>query len=146
MEKRTIELFDILLRHQGNKDHEIPKIGVSATEIKLLRAMHGEEAIPDQAIKPHTVAGKHITRDVELKTELFELAKKYANTADPMSAKKKIESVFATTLVGYDKWVSELMEMEQMEQEEAMKRRNEEAARQRHQRAKADAEAALAGR
>lgn len=146
MEKRTIELFDILLRHQGNKDHEIPKAGVSATEIKLLRAMHGEESILDAAIKPHVVAGKHITRDVDLKTELFELAKKYANTADPMSAKKKIESVFATTLVGYDKWVSELMEIEQMEQEDAMKRRNEEAARQRHQRAKAEAEAALAGR
>jgi hypothetical protein len=123
-----VELFDAMLRHGGNKDHEIPKLGITAREITLLKAMHGEDAVLDRDIKPHKIKGEPATRDVDVKMEMFELAKKYANTADPMSGKKLVERVFGTSLVGFDKWIDEQREMEQMEHEEAMRRRQEESA------------------
>lgn len=132
MEKKTLELFDCLVRHGGNKEHEIPKVGVTATEIRLLRAMHGDEAVLDRDIKPHKVDGKHATVEVDAKVELFELAKKYANTADPLSAKKAIEKAFGTALIGYEKWVDEALELERMEQEEGERRRRTESMRQKH--------------
>lgn len=145
-EKKTVvvELFDIHLWHQGNKDHEIPKTAVTATEIRLLRAMHGQESVPDERIKPHLIDGKHATREIDPKIELFELARKYANTADPLSAKKIIEKAFSTTLIGYDKWVMELVDAEQTAAEAAMRARNQEAARQRAENMRREADVALA--
>lgn len=126
---QKVELFDCVLQHGGNKDHEIPKVGVTAREIFLLRAMHGEGAVPDREVKPHYEKGKTVqaTRDIEPKMELFELARKYANTADPMSGKKIVERVFSTSLVGFEKWYEESVELERMEQEEAMVLRQREA-------------------
>lgn len=127
--KQTVELFDARLIHAGNKDHEIQLRGVSAREIHLLRAMHGEGAVVDRSIKPSTPA----TREVEPKIELFEMARKYANTADPMSGKRAVEKAFGTALVGFELWHEEALEMERMEQEEAMRKRQEEGAQRRRE-------------
>lgn len=124
--KETVETYNAVLRHGGNKEHEINLSGVTMREIILLRALHtregGDEPIPENTMK---VVGK---KDVEPKIELFEMARKYANTSDPFSAKKLIEKVFATALLGYDKWLAETVELEQMEREEASQRRQAEAA------------------
>lgn len=129
MAKQTLELFDCRVIHGGYKDHEIPKYGITATEIRLLRAMHGEESVRDNEIKPHMVAGKHATIEVDPKMELFDLARRYANTADPMSAKKAIEKAFGTTLIGYDKWVAEVIDSEQNARDEEMRTRHVDSTR-----------------
>lgn len=126
-----VDLYDCILIHAGNKDHEIPKNGVTAREIALLRGMHGDESVPERYIKPRMKGGQQETRDVDPKIELFELARKYANTADPMSGKKVVEKVFGTALIGFDNWFSESVELENMEREEAMQQRQAEAAQRR---------------
>ncbi len=138
-----VELFDLMLRHGGNEKHEIPKVAVSGREILLIKAMHGEESIPEGTIKPHIdpKTKEPAVREVDPKIELFELARKYANTMDPMSGKKVVERVFGTALVGFEKWLEETMELENMEREEAHQRRQEEAQRRRQEALRAAAAA-----
>lgn len=124
--KPRVELFDCTLRHGGNKEHEIQKIAVTGRELLLMRSMHGEEAIPESSIKPHrdSKTGEPATREISAQHELFELARKYGNTANPISGKKLVEKVFGQPLVGFEQWLEDAVELERMEQEEAHKRRN----------------------
>lgn len=130
-----VELFDCTLNHGGNDKHQIPKVAVTGREMLLIKAMHGEDSIPEGSVKPHIDAKtkEPAFRDIDSKIELYELARKYANTMDPMSGKKVVERVFQTALVGFEKWLEETLELENMEREEAHQRRQDEAARRRQQ-------------
>lgn len=110
---RTVDTYDIELRHGGNIFHSTPKKGVTMKEIVLLRSIHGDDAVPDSLVKK---AGTKEAQDEKL--ELFDLARRYANTADPMSGKKIVEKTFSTALIGFEAWLQETIELEQMEREE----------------------------
>lgn len=123
MEKTKVEIYNCELKHGATTTtvHTIPKNGVTAREITLLRAMHGADSVLN--IKP---AGE---REVDQKQELLLLARNYANTQDPFSGKKLVERVFSVVLANYEQWIEEQVELEQMEREEKRQKSQEEMRR-----------------
>lgn len=112
--KTTLKLFDCELYHGGVKTHSIPLRGITMKELVLLRALHGQDAILDKEIKDSKPAeGEFDEREL-----LFTLARKYGNTADPMSGKKLIERVLSVPLVGFEAWIEDQIQLEQMERDE----------------------------
>lgn len=111
------EIYNIRVRHGGNMLHEIPKEKVTMKEIVLLRAIHGDDSVPDSLITP---AGE---RDVNEKTELFHLAREYGSASDPAHGKKLVEKVFSQPLIGFEAWLAEAIELEDMERAEQDEKR-----------------------
>lgn len=116
MKTKTVELFDVLLRHGGHIGHEIPRKGITFREITLLRHIHGNDAISDEKIKP--AAGAVKKKEIDERLELFEFARAYAKGGDFVGSKKLIEAVFSTPLMGFESWLSETMELEEMQRQE----------------------------
>lgn len=140
MEK--VQLFDCSVSH--NKEHKIPKTAVTMKEIVLLRSIFGDEGLPEDSIKPHLdpKTGQQATCDIDPKAELFDLAKRYANTVDPLSGKRRVEKVFSTVLMGFEKWLEEQTELDNMEREERHRKAQADAAAHRLAEARKDVAAA----
>ena len=126
-EKQTVDLYDCEVRLGGHLGHTVMKAGVTMDEVILLRALHGDDAVPEDRMKQ---AG---SKEYDRKLELFHLARTYSNTTDPISGKKIVEKVFSTALIGYDKWLAETAELEEMERDEDARLRAVSAAKGRQQ-------------
>lgn len=119
--KRTVKLFDASLRHGGVLTHEVPLIGVTDKEIALLRHMHGQDSVVN--VKP-----LNKERELSEREELLRLARKYANTADPMSGALMVQKAFSVTLNEFPSWLEEQQQMEEMEREERAEKHRKDVA------------------
>jgi hypothetical protein len=118
-DKKPTELFDCEVRLGGNINHTVTLKGVSIYEISLLRAIHGEDSVPSRDMKSVGV------KDIDSLDEMHRLSRKYANTSDAMSGKRLVERTFNTVLHGYENWLAETSELEEMEREEAQRKAQE---------------------
>jgi hypothetical protein len=71
--------------------------------------MHGDDAVVDVR-----EAGQ---LEMDERIELFQLARKYANTADPMSGRNLVERHFQQPLTGYEQWFDQTVQDEENQRE-----------------------------
>jgi len=96
-----------------------PKYKVSEFEVKVLRAMHGDDAVQRLTeIEP---------ADIDKASHLYALAAAYGGsdigTKDRPVGKMLIEKLFGVTLDNYESWIEESLEREAREREERQKER-----------------------
>lgn len=120
--KHTTQTHKVGLRHGGNIFHEVPLNGITEREILLLRKLHGEDAVVG------LVVDGEMSFPTE-KDELYYLARKYANTSDPASGRRLVESMFSTPLIHFDAWLEEQRQLEEMERNERQERHEAEIRR-----------------
>lgn len=135
MAKTPTDLFDATLRLGGHITHTVPRARITSQEITLLKAMHGSDAVVD--------VKKVGTAEVDERDEVYQLARKYANTSDPMSGKKLVERVLSTTMPDYEQWLLDQVELEQMERTERHEKAQAEIAALTQQRREQSARDAL---
>ncbi len=119
MEK--VMTYDCELRHGGDLMHSMMKPGVSQREIRVLRAIHGEDAVVN--VKE---AGE---KEINQREEAFELALRYSKTSNPRHGKALVERVLSIQLEGFDKWLQERAELQEMELKERLEKSQREAVR-----------------
>lgn len=119
MEK--VMTFNCEVRHGGDLMHSTPKYGVTQREMRILRAIHGEDAVVN--IKE---AGE---QDINQRDEAFELAVRYSKTSNPRHGKTLVERVLNISLDGFDKWFEERRELQEMELKERLEKSQREAVR-----------------
>lgn len=137
MAKTKVEIFNCRLRLAGNINHDIPKPLVTMREMRLMRAMHGEDSVIE--IKPADPAHA----EIDEREEYMHLSRQYTNTSDPMSGRKVVEKVFGVELSEYPQWLEDQVELENMEREERSKSSRKEMAELAKQQALDDAKALL---
>lgn len=128
MSKIKMELFDCTLRLGGNIFHTLVRNGVTDREIRLLRAMHGNDAVVDLK--------KVGDREIVEREELFSLVRKYSTSADTLTntdgarltGRRLVERVFSVSLHDYDGWLEQQVELETMEREERAEKSKREMA------------------
>jgi len=141
--ERVVPLFDATLRLKGSIDHEVPLRAVTDRELTLMRKMHGPEAVVN-------VKQRDDSRAVSERHELYQMARKYGTSADATSGMKLIEKHLGVDLYGYEAWLDETLQIEEMEREERQARDREEFKRMTQEQltaaaARAAAEAQRAG-
>ena len=112
MSKVKVEVYDCELKH-GNTtstNHTIPKAGITAKEMILLKHMHGPDSLLNVKEAGH--------KQVDEKEELLNFARRYANTSDPLSGKRMVEKVFSVSLHNYETWIEDQLQVEEMVREE----------------------------
>ena len=92
------EVYNCRVRLGGSLLHEVPKERISGEEVRLLRHIHGDDAIVDLR-ELGTLEG--YTRDEELNS----LADRFAQEADKRDGRKLVEKVFGVSLDDFDRWL-----------------------------------------
>lgn len=118
--KEKTKLYDCEVRLGGDVTHTIPRKGITDREIRVLRALHGNDGVANVV-----EAGEGM---VDQKEELFDLAVKYSKTMNPMHGRGLIERVFNTSLDGFDRFLADREELRELERQEDQQRRQKEAA------------------
>lgn len=111
----TIKLYNCVVRLGGSLLHTVPKKRISGEEVRLLRHIHGDDAIAE--IK-EVAAQTETLRSVEL----CELADSYSSDPTKVDGRKLVEKVFGVVLHDFDSWLAdkENAEAERQEQTEAL--------------------------
>ena len=114
----TLKFYDCMLRLGGDPIlMQIKKTNISERELRVLRHVHGAEAITD--IKPTEAPGKEHERQVDENEHYFELAEKFDNNV-PL-----IERIFNKTLDGFEEWIFEKQYQEEQKRSERERLRAE---------------------
>lgn len=120
--KEKVKVYTCEVRHGGNIMHSQPKDGVTNREIRVLRAIHGDDGVVN--VKE---TGE---REVDQTEEAYELALKYAKSSQrPKQGARLIERVLNVNMDGFDKWLTERRQFEDMLREERLQESQREAAR-----------------
>ncbi len=111
----TIKLYNCVVRLGGSLLHTVPKQRISGEEVRLLRHLHGDDAIAE--IKE--IAAVTETRRTD---ELCDLADRYSSDPTKIDGRKLVEKVFNTVLADFDTWLAdkEAAEEERQEQTEVI--------------------------
>lgn len=118
MEK--VKVYNCEVRHGGNIEHSQFRERISDREIRVLRAIHGQDGVVNVAD-----AGE---KDINQREEAFELALRYSKTSNPRHGRALVERVLNISLEGFDKWLIEREELAAMERKEKRDRAQAEAA------------------
>jgi len=118
--KTATQVFDIEVRHGGDLNHSMPMKGVSDREIRLLRAIHGDDGVVN--VKE---AGEKM---IDSQEELYELCGRYSKTMNPRGGRALVERVFGVELRGLDKWLADREELAEMERQERRQKAQDESA------------------
>lgn len=122
MSTERVKIYNCEVRHGGNIMHSLTKDGITNREIRVLRAIHG----PDGVVNVKE-AGE---RDVNQTEEAFELALKYARDSQrPQYGAKLVERVLNVNMEGFDAWLTERRQLDEMMREERLQKEAREAAR-----------------
>lgn len=111
----TTKLYNCVVRLGGSLLHTVPKHRISGEEVRLLRHIHGDDAIAElKEIAAQT--------DILRTDELCELADRYSSDPTKIDGRKLVEKVFNTVLTDFDTWLAdkEAAEGERQEQNEAL--------------------------
>lgn len=95
---QAVKVYNCRVRLGGSLLHEVPKERISGEEVRLLRHIHGDDAIVDLR-ELGTLEG--YTRDEELNS----LADRFAQEADKRDGRKLVEKVFGVSLDDFDRWL-----------------------------------------
>ena len=95
-------LFDCQVRHAGNMLHTITKRGVTAYELRILKKIHGDDAII------HLKPVGELERDEH--DEHLRLARVYGV--------KNVETVFGPVIDDFSEWIEEQLSAEAEEREQ----------------------------
>lgn len=96
----TIKLYNCVVRLGGSLLHTVPKKRISGEEVRLLRHLHGDDAI--DALK-EVAATTETTREEELN----DLADRYSQDQTKFDGRRLVEKVFSVTLSSFDNWLAE---------------------------------------
>lgn len=106
----TIKFYNCQVRLGGSLLHTVPKKRISGEEVRLLRHLHGDDAI----IELKEVAAKTETTRVD---ELNDLADRYSQDQAKFDGRKLVEKVFSVTLDSFDSWLADKEASESERQE-----------------------------
>jgi hypothetical protein len=111
----TIKLYNCVVRLGGSLLHTVPKQRISGEEVRLLRHLHGDDAIAE--IKEIAAVTETLRKD-----ELCDLADRYSSDPTKLDGRKLIEKVFNTVLADFDTWLAdkEAAESDRQEQTEEL--------------------------
>lgn len=132
-EKQKMKVYDVEIRLGGDMMTSIPRSGCTDQEIRVLRAIHGEDGVVN--VREAGVI------EADPQVHLCELAVRYSKSLNPAYGKKLVEDVFRTTLDGFDRWFAEQKELAEMERMEAHDQRQREIAEVNRIREAAEAQA-----
>lgn len=120
--KETVKVYNCEVRHGGNILHSMPRERITNREIRVLRAIHGADGV---------VHVKEVGEvEIDQTNEAYELALKYArDSQSPELGARLVERVLNVPMEGFDKWLTERRELEEMEREERLLQQQREAAR-----------------
>ena len=107
----TIKLYNCVVRLGGSLLHTVPKRHISGEEVRLLRHLHGDDAIVE--IKEIAAQTETLRAD-----ELNDLADRYSQEPTKFDGRKLIEKVFNVTLDSFDKWLADKEDAENQRQDE----------------------------
>jgi len=103
--KMKLKTYNGMLHHAGNMLHQIPLLGVTEREVRLLGTLHGKENI-----EGITLIGEV---EVDSTTNYFEMVDKYSSREDfgkRERMKQMVEKVFDVSLDQFDDWLSGQLE------------------------------------
>lgn len=134
MTKTKVPVFDCEVRHGGDIGHSQPKLGVTEREIRVLRAIHGEDGVVQ--VKE---AGE---KEVDQREEVFELAVRYSknNQQRYKHGRRLVQQVLGVPTDGMDKWLQEREQLAELERQERRERQQRESAMFNAARAAAEAD------
>lgn len=118
--KEKVMVYDCEVRLGGSVMHTLTKQGVSQREMRVLRALHGEDAVVGV-----TERGE---QEIDQREEAFELALRYSKTSNPRHGRTLIERVLNVDMSGFDKWLQERDQLAEMERQERREKQQAEAA------------------
>lgn len=125
MARTTLEFYNAILYHVGNRDHEIPLPGISSRELKYLKSVHGAENIPGERL---TKLGE---REVDEREHYFDIARKYGSREDmekQAHVVKQMEKLFDVDLGDFHQWLDEVTQAEDEQRTSAGRQRAAESA------------------
>lgn len=94
----AVKVYNCIVRLGGNLLHTVPKVRISGEEIRLLKAIHGDDSIAEVK-ELGTLDGW--TRD----EELLDLADRYSTDVEKREGRKLVEKVFGISLNDFDDWL-----------------------------------------
>lgn len=106
----SVKVYDCTVRLGGGLLHTVPKSRISAQEIRLLKHIHGDDAIVGVKELGH-LDGWTVNE------ELNSLAERYSQEPDKRDGVKMVEKVFGVVLSDFDSWL--LAREEERERQEA---------------------------
>lgn len=118
-----VKVYNCVVRLGGSLLHTVPKERISGEEVRLLKAIHGDDAIANLKEIGHLDGW---ARDDELNM----LADRYSQEPDKRDGRRLVEKVFGTLLTNFDAWLlAKEAEREAEEAETAVMQKIEDAAR-----------------
>lgn len=117
-----VKFYNCMVRLGGSLLHTVPKQRISGEEVRLLRHLHGDDAIVE-------LREVGIAQDWSRNEELNVLADRYSSEPDKKDGRKLVEKVFGTSLDDFDSWLmdKELAEEDRQDQEKALRAMNSQA-------------------
>jgi hypothetical protein len=129
--KSKVQMFNCEVRHGGDVMHSLAKECVSLREIRLLKSIHGSDAV---------VNVKDIgEREIDEQEEAYELALRYSKTMNPRHGVALVERVLNVDMSGFDAWMRDREAFAELERKEKRDKAQQESARFSAARAAADA-------
>ena len=123
MSADVVKVYNCVVRLGGSLLHTVPKERISGEEVRLLKSIHGDDAIANLKEIGHLDGW---ARDDELNM----LADRYSQEPDKRDGRRLVEKVFGTLLTNFDAWLlAKEEEREAEEAETAVMQKIEDAAR-----------------
>lgn len=111
-DKQTVTVYDGEIRLGGDLMNVIPRTGMTDQEIRVLRAIHGDDGVVN--LKESDVI------EIDPQEHLYELAVKYSASLNPAYGVKLVERVFGVQLTGFARWNEARKERAEQEQRERL--------------------------
>jgi hypothetical protein len=108
-QKAKVDVFDCVVRLGGNLYHEVNRKDVTAPELKILRAIHGTDGVP-QVKRTRTV-------EIDELEECYRLTRIYG--------RKVVEATLKVDLTEYETWLTMTQEQEEADRDRDAKARQE---------------------
>lgn len=116
-----VKVYDCEVRHGGNLLHSIPRQAATQREIKLLRHIHGDDAV---------VGVKEVGESaINTEEELYELAVRYSKTSNPAHGRRLVENVFHVELTRFPQFLADRDALAEMDRQERRFKAQAEAVR-----------------
>ena len=117
-----VKFYNCMVRLGGSLLHTVPKQRISGEEVRLLKHLHGDDAIVE-------LREVGIAQDWTRNEELNVLADRYSSEPDKKDGRKLVEKVFSITLDDFDTWLmdKELAEENRQDEEKALRAMNSQA-------------------
>jgi hypothetical protein len=129
--KTKVQMFNCEVRHGGDVMHSLAKEGISQREIRVLKAIHGSDAV---------VQVKEVgEREINEQEEAYELALRYSKTMNPRHGVALVERVLNADMSGFDAWMRDREAFAELERKEKRDKAQKESAKFAVARAAADA-------